>query len=194
MHYTHSSRFHLFSFFQKMVMTHTVFKRQSKITIFSVIFMIFFFLLFGVRPVWCVFLEELSSARAQPHEQGAAAAALIFHLLHYPQGRAARGGLPLAHFVPTHGAKRNHRPSCRKARAETCVDLKMAWCVRRSGFESCAVCQQLRRRAEPRRRAQMAQHMGDFKYEQHVPFVQTLLFNQLDKWSVNRQFSLSIYF
>lgn len=61
-------------------------------------------------------------------------------------------------------------------------------------FESCAVCQQLRQRAEPRRRAQMVQHMGDFKYEKHVPFVQTLLFKQHNKWSVNHQFSLKIYF
>lgn len=172
-------------------MTHAVFKQQCKNTIFSVILIIFFPLLFEVHPVWCMFLEErslMSRELLRPHSSSTSS--------NYPQGRAARGGLPLAHFAPTHGAKRNRRPLWQEARrrAETCVDLKMAWCVRRWGFEGCAVCQQLRQRAEPRRRAQMAQHMGDFEYEKHVPFVQTLLFNKHNKWSVNHQFSLKIYF
>lgn len=52
---------------------------------------------------------------------------------------AARRGLPLAHFAPTHGARRNHHPSCWEARrrAKTCVYL--AWFARRSGLKLCGL-------------------------------------------------------
>lgn len=156
MQYARSSHFHLFFLFsisiKKKAMTHTVLKQPSEITIF--------YNFFPSPLIWSPssllpVLEEVVSARVQQHEQGAATPPS-------PSSFSHPVVQPSALRVELHaGASRSRTLLRRTAPRETTTlhvgkpgdELRHAWteldlCVAR--VWSCAVCQQLRQRAEPR--------------------------------------------